>query len=68
MEQAILPLQSRFPFTLEVLDVDADIEAVLQYDELVPVLLGRIGDGPAQEICHYFLDQARLLAFLQGTQ
>ena len=67
MEQAVLRWQSRFSFTLDVLDVDADFAAVQQFDELVPVLLGRQGTGPLQEICHYFMDEPRLQAFLSGA-
>ncbi len=67
MEQAVLRWQAHFPFSLDVLDVDADPAAVLQFDELVPVLLGRHDNGPSQEICHYFLDEARLRAFLQDA-
>ncbi|MEN9866636.1 MAG: hypothetical protein RL748_2226 [Pseudomonadota bacterium] len=67
MEQALLNWQGQHPqhgFTYQVRDVDAEPAALLQYDELVPVLLAR-GDssGEWQEICHYFLDTTRLQAF-----
>jgi hypothetical protein len=38
-----------------VIDVDADEALVERFDELVPVLYGRL-DQP--ELCHYFLDEA----------
>ena len=43
------------PFEVEVIDVDADPALVERFDELVPVLFGRL-DEP--ELCHYFLDEA----------
>lgn len=47
-------------FDLEVLDVDADPALVGKYDELVPVLAGEDG----QELCHYFLDAAKVREYL----
>lgn len=51
------------PFTVEVIDVDADPALVERFDELVPVLYADL-DGP--ELCHYFLDEAKVRAVLQG--
>jgi len=48
-------------FTVEVVDVDADPALLARYDELVPVLAGVPG---GREICHYFLDEAALQAYL----
>lgn len=49
------------PFDVAVIDVDADPALVARFDELVPVLYG----DPAQpELCHYFLDEAPVLAYL----
>ena len=42
------------PFTVEVIDVDADAALVARFDELVPVLFG---DLSQPELCHYFLDE-----------
>jgi hypothetical protein len=42
------------PFEVDVIDVDADPALVERFDELVPVLFGRL-DEP--ELCHYFLDE-----------
>jgi hypothetical protein len=53
------------PYTIDVIDVDADPELIARYDELVPVLLGQKSDmdSPVQ-LCHYHLDPAALNAFL----
>ncbi len=59
MEVALQPLLEEFSATLKVLDVDADPGLEAKYDELVPVLLH--GD---QELCHYFLDEAKVRAYL----
>jgi thiol-disulfide isomerase/thioredoxin len=50
------------PFEVDVLDVDADPALVERFDELVPVLYGRL-DEP--ELCHYFLDEAAVRAYLE---
>jgi hypothetical protein len=46
------------PFTVDVVDVDADPGLVARFDELVPVLFM---DGADAELCHYFLDEAAVL-------
>ena len=48
-------------FDIEVLDVDADPALEAQYDELVPVLV----DGEGRELCHYFLDAAKVREHLK---
>ena len=53
-------------FRIDVLDVDDDEDLVRQYDELVPVLVGVKPDGSNVRICHYFLDQEALSAFLSS--
>jgi thiol-disulfide isomerase/thioredoxin len=50
------------PFEVDVLDVDADPALVARFDELVPVLYGRL-DEP--ELCHYFLDEAAVRGYLE---
>lgn len=57
---ALEPLRGEFAFTVEVLDVDADPALEARYDELVPVLT--TADG--RELCHYFLDEAAVRAYL----
>ena len=47
-------------FDLTVLDVDADPELEARYDEMVPVLV----DGDGRELCHYFLDAAKVREYL----
>jgi hypothetical protein len=47
------------PYSVDVVDVDADPALVARYDELVPVLV-----AGGQELCHYFLDEAALRAWL----
>ena len=47
-------------FQIEVLDVDADPELEAKYNELVPVLV----DGEGGELCHYFLDTAKVREYL----
>jgi len=54
------------PYTIDVVDVDANPELVARYDELVPVLMGQKSEGDAPvQLCHYFLDPAALGAFLR---
>jgi thiol-disulfide isomerase/thioredoxin len=50
------------PFDVDVIDVDADPALVARFDELVPVLYGRL-DEP--ELCHYFLDEPAVRAYLE---
>lgn len=54
------------PFSVDVVDVDADPQLVARFDELVPVLFGENLDGP--ELCHYFLDEAALRRHLGLAQ
>lgn len=54
------------PFSVDVVDVDADPQLVARFDELVPVLFGEDLDGP--ELCHYFLDEAALRRHLGLAQ
>jgi hypothetical protein len=63
MEVAIKPLLDEYGATLRVLDVDADPALELRYDELVPVLL----DGDI-ELCHYFLDEAKVRSHLENSR
>jgi glutaredoxin len=48
------------PYTVDVVDVDADPALVARFDELVPVLF-----AGGEELCHYFLDDARVQTYLQ---
>ncbi|MGO4376994.1 glutaredoxin family protein [Pseudoduganella sp. RAF53_2] len=49
------------PFTVEVIDVDADQALVAKYDELVPVLFADLNEP---ELCHYFLDVDKVRTLL----
>jgi hypothetical protein len=53
------------PFTVEVIDVDADDALVARFDELVPVLFADL-DKP--ELCHYFLDEDAVKRVLAGNK
>ena len=65
MLEALQALSSEYPFSIEIIDVDADESLVAQYDELVPVLFGR-SNGEAVRLCHYFLDEEKVRAFLKN--
>lgn len=67
MLAALQAFSGEFAFTVDVVDVDADEALVAQYDELVPVLLGRKEGGAAMRLCHYFLDEAGFRAFMAAT-
>lgn len=64
MLQALQALGTKYTFTIEVIDVDADDALVAQYDELVPVLSARKDGKETTQLCHYFLDEAKVRAFL----
>lgn len=49
------------PFAVDVIDVDANPALVARFDELVPVLYGKLDEA---ELCHYFLDEAAVRAYL----
>ena len=57
-----------FAFQVRVVDIDLDgqLDAALvaRFDELVPVLVGTAG-GREQQLCHYFLDEAAVAAYLE---
>lgn len=63
MIDALRVLQSKYPFTFDVVDVDADEALEERLGELVPVLMA--GDV---EICHYFLDMNAFTAFMKSRQ
>lgn len=63
MEAAVAPLAEEFGARVEILDVDADPALEAKYDELVPVLL-----HGETELCHYFLDTAKVREYLAGIR
>jgi hypothetical protein len=65
MLDALLKLQGEGRrFDVNVIDVDADEALVARFDELVPVLYGRL-DQP--ELCHYFLDPLAVQAYIDAN-
>lgn len=62
MLAALQAMAGTQPFTVDVIDVDADPALVARFDELVPVLFG--ADLAAPELCHYFLDDGAVRAYL----
>jgi hypothetical protein len=67
MLAALHALELVEPLSISAVDVDADEALVARYDELVPVLVAsRDGQSP-QQLCHYFLDEAAVLAFITQT-
>lgn len=67
MLEALNILAADFQFDVKVIDVDADEKLLAQYDELVPVLVGkRSGDSEWTKLCHYFLDAHIVSDFLRG--
>ncbi|MGN6703927.1 MAG: glutaredoxin family protein, partial [Burkholderiaceae bacterium] len=55
------------PLRIEIVDVDADEEALARYDEMVPVLTARRGEGPSSYVCHYFLNEPAVLGWLSAS-
>lgn len=59
LEAALAPIAAEFGIDVEVLDVDADEALEGKWGELVPVLL-----HGETELCHYFLDVAKVRDYL----
>lgn len=59
MELALRPIVEEFGLGLKILDVDADPELEARYGERVPVLLHE-----GAELCHYFLETAKVRDYL----
>lgn len=59
MEVALEPLQRSLGFDLELVDVDEFPAIEERLGELVPVLM-----AGTRELCHYFLDEAAVRAYL----
>jgi thiol-disulfide isomerase/thioredoxin len=67
MQEALQALSGESPFTLEVIDIDADESLLAQFDELVPVLFAQRSDGHSVQLCNYFLDEAKIRGFLANS-
>jgi hypothetical protein len=63
MIAALRTLQGHFAFELKVVDVDSDAALESALGEKVPVLMH--GD---QELCHYFLNEPVVTAFLSNLR
>jgi thiol-disulfide isomerase/thioredoxin len=61
MAAALEPLVAEFGVSLERVDIDSDPALESRFGERVPVL----AHGGA-ELCHHFLDGARVRAYLAG--
>ncbi len=68
MIAALQTLQGRIPheFIVEIIDIDLNAHLETQYGDKVPVLLGSVGEQQV-EICHYFMDEAKFLAYLADS-
>lgn len=64
MLAALRGLEIVEPISITIVDVDADEALVAKYDELVPVLLASKDQQAVQQLCHYFLDDAAVRAFI----
>lgn len=62
MQARLEPLARGFGAEVEIVDVDADPALEARYGELVPVLL-----HGNRELCHYFLDEPAVRAYLEGS-
>ena len=65
MLDALLLQTPQQPFSVDVIDIDlaGDPDLLARYDELVPVLFA---DLAQPELCHYFLDEAKVRELLQN--
>lgn len=59
MLAALQAMRGEHAFSLDVVDVDMLPELRERYDKLVPVLVLNGSEGD-EEICHYFLDAAKV--------
>ena len=56
----LVPHQARHGFQVIEVDIDLDPQLEARYGALIPALTG----ADDEEICHYFLDEAALTAYL----
>ena len=59
MHRQLLRVGERAGFDVDLVDIDADPALAERYGHKVPVLV-----GAGEEICHYFLDEEQLNAYL----
>ena len=63
MIAGLQPLQARFHFALDIVDVDSDAELEARYGEDVPVLL-----HGGRELCRHRLDGTLVTDYLAGIR
>ena len=63
MGNALAPIAREFGANVQWVDVDSAPELEQRYGELVPVLLFN-----GAELCHYFLDEAKVRECLAGIR
>jgi hypothetical protein len=63
MHGELLALETRRPISVALVNIDTDADLVLRYGHKVPVLV-----AGNQEICHYFLDEPQLDAYLSRLE
>lgn len=63
MRSDLLALETRMAISVALVDIDSDPELVARYGHKVPVLV-----GGNEEICHYFLDEPQLDAYLSRAR
>ncbi|WP_243642591.1 glutaredoxin family protein [Sulfurisoma sediminicola] len=61
MLAALEDLRGEHAFEVEVIDIDADPALESKYNDFVPVL-----EADGIELCHYFLDAAKVREYLSG--
>lgn len=61
MQVQLVPLQQKYGFLLEVIDIETDEALKADYAERVPVL----ATEEKQILCDFFLDEKSLLIYLQ---
>jgi hypothetical protein len=59
MFAALEALRVELAFDFDVLDVDSAADALVRYDELVPVI-----EADGRELCHHFFDEAKVREYL----
>ncbi len=63
MANALAPIAEIFGASVDMVDVDTDDALEARYGDLVPVLLAE-----DVELCHYFLDEAKVREYLSGIR
>lgn len=68
MADALHRLMVSAPYSVTLVDVDADPVLLARYDELVPVLTAQRAGGVEMTLCHYVLDTVRVQQFVTESQ